>query len=88
MSTEPKVFSIAGRTVHLRQRCLGMTDIERRWRAQFLKDQVLSHDEPKFVADLYKDTTNIFRRLWKTPLYHFEKFCQPLVNYIDKYIFK
>lgn len=68
-----KVFSIGGRMVDIRQRCMGMTDEERRWRAQFLKDQQLSHNEPREVPELYKDTTNFFRRLYDRPSRNLEK---------------
>ncbi|KAL0278820.1 UNVERIFIED_CONTAM: hypothetical protein PYX00_000517 [Menopon gallinae] len=62
------VFSIGGRMIYERERLLGMTDGERRWRAQYLKDQILSPDEPRFSPELYKSTTNIFRRIARIPL--------------------
>lgn len=71
-ATGVKVFSIGGRMIDPRQRCMGMTDEERRWRAQFLKDQVLYPNEPKEVPELYKATTNVFRRLWRTPMWRFQ----------------
>lgn len=36
-------MAIAGRMVRERERLVGMTDAERAWRAQYLKDQVCFH---------------------------------------------
>lgn len=63
-----KPFPIAGRMVRERERCIGMTAEERAWRKQFLKDQVLSHNEPRHVAEYWRERTNPIRRLYKFPL--------------------
>ncbi|XP_063548146.1 uncharacterized protein LOC134755595 [Cydia strobilella] len=63
-----KPMSIAGRAVSERERCLGMTDVERAWRKQWLKDQVLASNEPVHVEEYWKERTNPIRRFYRAPL--------------------
>lgn len=63
-----KPFSIAGRYVSERERLNGMTDAERVFRAQWLKDQIISESEPRHVPELYKETFNPIRRAYRWPL--------------------
>ncbi|KAL7040587.1 hypothetical protein ACKWTF_000451 [Chironomus riparius] len=74
-----KPFPIAGRMVRERERCIGMTDEERAWRKQFLKDQVISDKEPRFVAEYWKERTNPIRRLYKFPLDTVQKALTPML---------
>lgn len=75
-----KPMSIAGRYINERERLLGMTDAERAFRAQWLKDQELSPNEPRKVPEMYKDTHNIFRRFYRWPLNQFEKALTPIMG--------
>lgn len=68
-------MAIAGRMVRERERLLGMTDFERNWRKQFLKDQELSHHEPKLVPALERELMNPIRRFYRAPL---DKLCDAL----------
>ena len=63
-----KPMAIGGRMVRERERLVGMTDAERAWRAQYLKDQVLSHKEPVYVPEYWKERTNGIRRAYQAPL--------------------
>ncbi|CAG9136783.1 unnamed protein product [Plutella xylostella] len=63
-----KPMSIAGRVVHERERCIGMTDAERAWRKQWLKDQILAPNEPVHVEEYWKERTNPIRRFYRKPL--------------------
>lgn len=74
-----KPFPIGGRMIRERERCIGMTDEERSWRRQYLKDQVLSENEPKFVADYWKERTNPIRRFYKFPLDAMHKALTPML---------
>lgn len=67
-----KPFSIAGRLVRERERLLGMTDEERAWRKQWLKDQELTAREPVVPKDFYKERFNPIRRFYMAPLNKFE----------------
>lgn len=64
---ECKPMNIGGRMVWERERCIGMTDAERAWRSQWLKDQVL-HDEPVIPPNYYKERYNPIRRFYKAPM--------------------
>lgn len=66
-------MAIAGRMVRERERLIGMTDFERNWRKQYLKDQELSHHEPKRVPAYEKEMMNPIRRLYRAPL---DKLCE------------
>lgn len=62
-----KGFSIQGRLYRERERLNGMTDAERAWRKQWVKDQHL-HNEPKVVPEIYKELYNPIRRAYRAPL--------------------
>lgn len=61
-------MSITGRMVRERERCIGMTDDERRWRAQWLKDQELTAREPVFVKEYQNALRNPVRRFYQYPM--------------------
>lgn len=63
-----KPMTITGRMTRERERCIGMSDEERRWRAQWLKDQELSPREPVHVDELTKAIRNPIRRFYTRPL--------------------
>lgn len=63
-----KPMAIAGRMVRERERCIGMTPDERAWRAQWLKDQVLSPREPVYVKEYHDAIRNPIRRFYTAPL--------------------
>jgi NADH dehydrogenase (ubiquinone) 1 beta subcomplex subunit 6 len=63
-----KPFSIQGRLARERERLLGMSDKERAWRRQWIKDQELSPNEPRYVPEYYKERYNPIRRAYKMPL--------------------
>ncbi|XP_003747372.1 uncharacterized protein LOC100899437 [Galendromus occidentalis] len=56
------------------------TDADRAWRAQFLKDQILAHDEPRNVPELYYATKNVIRRFYRAPFDMFERMIIPRVG--------
>ncbi|XP_012276085.1 NADH dehydrogenase [ubiquinone] 1 beta subcomplex subunit 6 [Orussus abietinus] len=70
-------MAIAGRMVRERERLIGMTDEERAWRAQWLKDQVLAPEEPIVPKGYYEARYNPIRRFYRAPL---EKLQQSLVG--------
>ncbi|CAK1542062.1 unnamed protein product [Leptosia nina] len=63
-----KPFPIAGRVASERERCIGMTHVERQWRKQWLQDQILSKNEPVFVEQYWRERINPIRRLYRMPL--------------------
>lgn len=63
-----KPMNIAGRYISERERLYGMTDAERAFRRQWLKDQILSPNEPKPVPELYKALHNPIRRFYRWPM--------------------
>lgn len=63
-----KPMTIGGRMVRERERCIGMTNEERAWRAQWLKDQILTKREPVYVKELHDQFRNPIRRLYMRPL--------------------
>lgn len=73
-------MSIIGRIGSERERLLGMTDAERAWRRQWLKDQELSANEPRTLPEMYKATHNPIRRFYRWPLDQFGKFLTPIVG--------
>lgn len=75
-----KPMAIAGRYVRERERLIGMTDEERFWRSQWVKDQVLSHNEPRFVPELYKEQFNPIRRMYRAPLDILARSLEPAVG--------
>lgn len=75
-----KPMDLGGRLVRERERLLGMTDEERAYRAQYLKDQILSANEPREVPQLYKEQYNVIRRIYRFPLDKFGEAITPLVG--------
>lgn len=75
-----KPMSIAGRFVRERERLLGMTDAERAFRKQWLKDQELSPNEPRLVPEYYKEMYNPIRRAYRWPLNTVQKLIEPMVG--------
>lgn len=74
-------INIEGRLARERERLLGMTDEERNWRKQWLRDQHLSPNEPKFVPEAYYELNNPIRRFYRAPLDMLFKAFEPtLVN--------
>ncbi|XP_013197078.1 NADH dehydrogenase [ubiquinone] 1 beta subcomplex subunit 6 [Amyelois transitella] len=63
-----KPMTIAGRVAIERERCLGMTDAERAWRKQWLKDQILAPHEPVHVEEYWRERINPIRRFYRKPL--------------------
>lgn len=63
-----KPMGIAGRMVRERERIFGMSKEERAWRAQWLKDQHLSPNEPVYVPEYWKERFNPIRRAYRAPL--------------------
>lgn len=61
-------MAIAGRMVSERERLFGMSTEERAWRAQWVKDQRLSPNEPVHVPELIKSKLNPIRRFYRAPL--------------------
>ena len=72
-------FPIGGRLVRERERLRGMTAEERAWRAQYLKDQILSPNEPRHVPEYWKARTNPIRRFYQFPLATVEKVLTPVI---------
>ncbi|GAB0095218.1 NADH dehydrogenase 1, beta subcomplex, subunit 6 [Sergentomyia squamirostris] len=63
-----KPMGIAGRLVSERERLFGMTNAERAWRKQWLKDQILAPHEPVHVPQYHQEITNPIRRFYQWPL--------------------
>lgn len=74
-----KPFPIGGRMVSERERCLGMTDEERAWRRQYLKDQILTENEPRYVEAYWRERLNPIRRFYKFPLDQVQKAMTPML---------
>ncbi|CAG9864861.1 unnamed protein product [Phyllotreta striolata] len=72
-----KPMPIAGRLVSDRERLLGMTEAERAFRRQWLKDQELAPTEPRPVPEMYKATHNPIRRFYRWPLDQLGKALEP-----------
>ncbi|XP_076253230.1 NADH dehydrogenase (ubiquinone) B17 subunit [Rhynchophorus ferrugineus] len=75
-----KPMSIAGRMISERERLLGMTDAERAWRMQWLKDQRLSPNEPRNVPEMRTALYNPFRRAFRWPMDQVEKALTPMMG--------
>uniref|UniRef100_A0A1A9UIT0 Uncharacterized protein n=1 Tax=Glossina austeni TaxID=7395 RepID=A0A1A9UIT0_GLOAU len=69
-----KPMSIAGRMVRERERLIGMTDEERAWRKQWLKDLEIHH-ESRTVPALERELQNPIKRFYRMPL---DKLCDVL----------
>lgn len=77
-----KPMAIAGRMVRERERLVGMSADERAWRKQWLKDQVLSENEPRFVPEYWNERINPIRRFYMAPLNALGSALEPiLVNF-------
>lgn len=74
-----KPFPIGGRMVSERERCIGMTAEERAWRKQYLKDQVLSENEPRYVEAYWRERINPIRRFYRFPLDQMHKALTPIL---------
>lgn len=83
-----KPMSIAGRMVSERERLFGMSDAERAWRAQWLKDQHLAPDEPLHNPEYYKQRYSGFRRFYRAPFDKFENALIPKVGTELAYFFR
>lgn len=75
-----KPMSISGRFNSERERLFGMTNEERAFRKQWLKDQELSHNEPRTVPEMYKATYNPIRRAYRWPLDQLAKVLLPVLG--------
>lgn len=82
-----EAFPIGGRLVRERERLRGMTDDERAWRKQYLKDQILSHNEPRDVPEYWLERTNPIRRFYQFPLNTVEKILTPVMVSLTCYLF-
>lgn len=78
-----KPMTIAGRMVRERERCIGMTAEERAWRAQWLKDQVLTEREPVYVKEYHDAIRNPFRRFYTAPLNAVGRYLIPIMVNIE-----
>lgn len=74
-----KAFSIQGRLYRERERLAGMTDKERAWRRQWIRDQHLAPDEPRFVPEMHKELYNPIRRAYWKPLDAIFKALEPVL---------
>jgi NADH dehydrogenase (ubiquinone) 1 beta subcomplex subunit 6 len=63
-----KPMAIEGRMAHERERLAGMTDAERAWRKQWLRDQVLSPREPLYIPKTHPSLLNPIRKMYRAPL--------------------
>lgn len=75
-----KSFPIETRLGYIRERLMGMTDEERAYRKQWVKDQELSPNEPREVPEMYKERYNIIRRAYRFPLDQLQKIITPVVG--------
>ncbi|CAH1114130.1 unnamed protein product [Psylliodes chrysocephalus] len=75
-----KPMSIGGRLMDVRERTIGMTDAERAFRKQWVKDQQLAKNEPVHVPEMYEALNNPIKRFYKRPLNKFEALLVPLVG--------
>lgn len=71
-------MNIQGRLARERERLLGMTDLERKWRKQWIEDQVL-HNEPIEVPEYYRARLNPIRRFYRFPLDRLETAITPII---------
>lgn len=75
-----KVMTIAGRMARERERCIGMTDEERAYRARYLKSLELGPGEPIVPKGYYEACYNPIRRFYMAPLNQVEKLLTPAVG--------
>ncbi|XP_017882960.1 uncharacterized protein LOC108626665 [Ceratina calcarata] len=75
-----KVITIAGRMARERERCIGMTDEERAYRARYVKSLELAPGEPITPKGYYEAYYNPIRRFYMAPLNQVEKLLAPAVG--------
>jgi len=74
-------MNIEGRFGHERARLSGeFTDADRAWRKQWLKDQILAHDEPRHVPELEASCKNPIRRFYQYPFAKLEAALTPIIG--------
>ncbi|XP_045609258.1 uncharacterized protein [Procambarus clarkii] len=76
-----KAFPIEGPFKNERARLAGMTDADRAYRKQWLKDQILAESEPAVVPGYYKARYNPIRRFYRWPLDTLFKPLVPVLGY-------
>ncbi|KAK7084527.1 hypothetical protein SK128_000668 [Halocaridina rubra] len=76
-----KAFPIEGPFKSERNRLAGMTDADREYRKQWLKDQILSENEPRPVPGYYEARYNPIRRFYRMPLDTIFKSLVPMLGY-------
>ncbi|XP_068223619.1 uncharacterized protein ND-B17 [Palaemon carinicauda] len=76
-----KAFPIEGPFKNERARLAGMTDADRAYRKQWLKDQILSESEPRPVPGYYEARYNPIRRFYRWPLDTIFKATVPVLGY-------
>ncbi|XP_050717376.1 uncharacterized protein LOC126999042 isoform X2 [Eriocheir sinensis] len=76
-----KAFPIEGPWKNERVRLAGMTDADRAFRRQWLKDQILAESEPAVVPGYYEARFNPIRRMYRWPLDTLFKPLVPLMGY-------
>lgn len=75
-----KVMTIAGRMARERERCIGMTDEERAYRAKYIKSLELAPEEPITPKGYYEACYNPIRRFYMAPLNQVEGLLSPVVG--------
>jgi len=76
-----KAFPIEGPFKNERTRIAGMTDADRAYRRQWLKDQILAENEPRTVPGFYEARYNPIRRFYRKPLDTIFKGLVPALGY-------
>ncbi|XP_045135537.1 uncharacterized protein LOC123518662 isoform X2 [Portunus trituberculatus] len=76
-----KAFPIQGPWKDERVRLAGMTDADRAFRKQWLKDQILAESEPAVVPGYYEARYNPIRRFYRWPLDTLFKPLVPMLGY-------
>ncbi|XP_071539840.1 uncharacterized protein ND-B17 [Panulirus ornatus] len=76
-----KAFPIEGPFKRERARLEGMTDADRAYRRQWLKDQILAESEPAVVPGYYEARYNPIRRFYRWPLDTAFKPLVPILGY-------
>lgn len=74
-----KPMAIGGRVIRERERLQGMSKEERIWRAQWLKDQVLTEREPVPLEQWRSQLRNPIRRAYQFPLDCFRTAITPIL---------
>ena len=79
-----KPMSIAGRMVRERERLIGMSNEERTWRRQWLKDLQLQYG-PRQVKVLELELSNTIKRFYRAPLEKLFDLVRPIMGYQRAY---